>query len=339
MVKKWYKKLFHKLKSRFDKQFDNFSAHEGKNQRRPFIIPAKFGMYFGSGILVLLLLAFTYANQLIYLVAFFFGSFLFVVMHLTNNNIKSLRVENYSVSSTFLEVTPKIYITLKNEHKKYFARYIQIQLDNKQRRVVEELKPEESKVIVFDYPVKERGIVSYPKINISTTFPFGLFYSWKRVQWKNHFLVYPKRQGEQALPYLNKNSESEALNSANKMLKSQDGEFIMHKEFNSNDNYKRIDWRVFARKNKLYTKVYNEDESQAIYIDIEKKLKDSTEGSFEKRLSQITKWINECQKNNFHCLVKIPNQALQLPETPHEFELIYEYLALVKNETKESYGS
>lgn len=296
-------------------------------------------MYFGSGILVLLLLAFSYANQLIYLVAFFFGSFLFVVMHLTNNNIKSLNVESYFVPSTFLDLSPQVHITLKNTHRKFYSRYIQIELDNKQKRIIEELKPEESRIIIFDFPVKERGIVSYPKLTFSTTFPFGLFYSWKRVNWKNHFIVYPKRQGEQTLPYLNKNSDSEALSSANKLLRSQAGEFIMHKEFNNNDNYKRIDWRVFARKNKLYTKVYNEDESQAIYIDVEKKLTDPSEGNFEKKLSQITKWIYECQKNNFPCLIKIPNQTIQYPETPHDFELIYEYLALVKNENRTPRGN
>lgn len=326
-------KLSHKLRSRFNKQLDEFAAKEGRNQRRPFIIPSKFGLYFGGGILVLLILAFTYANQLIYLVAFFFSSFLFIVMHLTNNNIKHLYIEGLQIPSSFLDQLPKMQITLKNQHNKFFVRFIEIQVDGKIQKIVPEIKPEERLSISIPFPVTGRGLVAYPRITISTTFPFGIFYSWKRINWKNHFFVYPSRNGEQSFPQEAQLSENEVQAVLTKANKTSDGEFIMHKEYSSSDNFKRIDWRVFARKNKLFTKVYSEQQTQLIFIPVQTLLNLQSPDSFEKSLSQITKWIFEAQKNHYVCAIKFEDQPVTFPETPREYEAVYEKLALLKYPT------
>lgn len=323
-------KLSHKLKSRFNKQLDEFAAKEGRNQRRPFIIPSKFGFYFGGGILVLLILAFTYANQLIYLVAFFFSSFLFIVMHLTNNNIKHLSIEGFLIPSSFLDHPPKMQLTLSNIHTKFFVRFIDIQIDGKIQKIVPELKPGERLTISIPVPIVGRGLIAYPRITLSTTFPFGIFYSWKRINWKHHFFVYPARIGELNFPQDSQLSENEASAILTKASKISDGEFIMHKEYSPSDNFKRIDWRVFARKNKLFTKIYSEHQTQLIFIPIQTLLNLQSPEMFEKSLSQITKWIFEAQKNHYICAIKFEDQPIVLPETPREFESIYEKLALLK---------
>lgn len=330
MVKKWFMKLSHKLRSRFNKQLDEFAAKEGRSQRRPFIVPSKFGFYFGGGILVLLILAFTYANQLIYLIAFFFSSFLFIVMHLTNNNIKHLYVEGFQISSTFLDQLPKIQLTLNNQHNKFFVRFIDIQINGKTQKQIPELKPGEHLTIIIPLPAESRGLIAYPKVTLSTTFPFGIFYSWKRINWKNHFFVYPARQGELDFPQDSQLAENENQLLHAKANKASDGEFIMHKEYSPSDNFKRIDWRVFARKNKLFTKVYSEHQTRLIFIHLDELLNLQSPESFEKSLSQITKWIFTAQKNNFICAIKFNDQPMILPETPREYESIYEKLALLK---------
>lgn len=323
-------KLSHKLRSRFNKQLDEFAAKEGRSQRRPFIVPSKFGFYFGGGILVLLILAFTYANQLIYLIAFFFSSFLFIVMHLTNNNIKHLSIDGFQISSTFLDQIPKVLLTLGNEHNKFFVRFIEIQINGKSQKMVPELKPGEHLTISIPLPVTNRGLLAYPRITLSTTFPFGIFYSWKRVHWKNHFFVYPARQGELDFPQASQLSENDNQLLLAKANKASDGEFIMHKEYTPSDNFKRIDWRVFARKNKLFTKIYSEHQTRLIYIPVETLLNVQSLEAFEKSLSQITKWIFEAQKNHFICAIKFNDQPVILPETPREYDSLYEKLALLK---------
>lgn len=253
-------------------------------------------------------------------------------MHLTNNNIKHLQVENYQIHSTFLDQTPKVTITLKNAHDSFFIRYLKVTVEDENQKIISEIKPLKQTTVTLPLLVKSRGLISFPKITLSTTFPFGLFYSWKRVLWKNHFIVYPARTGDLDFPQSNSTEENEFQIRNSQSQKNANDEFIMHKEYSNTDNFKRIDWRVFARKNKLYTKVFSNEETKLIFISINSYLNDVDNDTFEKNLSQLTKWIFEAQKNNYICAVQFKDQTLKIPETPKDYELVYEYLALLQNE-------
>lgn len=327
MVKKWYQKLSIKLKSRFDLRYKK----DGKNQIRPYIIPSRFGIYFGLGILVLLLLAFTYANQLIYLIAFFYASFLFIVMHLTNNNIKYLKIENYYIPAFFADQKGKIFITIKNEHLKFSSRFIELRLDDsKVKKEIKLIKPLESILVTIDFEEKQRGLFPYSSLKIATKFPFEIFFSWKKLNWKLNYFVYPTREGELALPSLPKDKSNEKAIENITSRSQNEGNFYMHKEYALSDNSKRIDWKVFARKNKLYVKVFDEDNTSITFIDIPEQLTKLTAVNFEKKIYQLTKWINTAQKTNIPCIVRSNLNTIQLLETPKDFENIYEYLALAK---------
>lgn len=324
MVKKWLKKHF-----RTPKFLSKFTPDlKTKRQKRPFIIPSRFGLYFGSGILVLLALAYTYANQLIYLIAFFYSSILFISMHLTNNNIKPVEVSEFFIRNFFQDEMGKIKITLQNNHSKYYARFIQIDIpDYKIKTTIEEIPPNSYQTVEVDLALPTRGRYNYPKIVLSSKFPFNLFYSWKRLSWNEIFFAYPARQGSLSAPITSADELSKQLDLSSSLFTASSDNFLAHREYNSYDNHKRIDWKVYARKNKLFVKTFEAESSHVCYIDLTEYLR--TFNEFEKRLNQLSKWISEAQKWNTLFILKMKNEDVTFLDDRKKFEILFEKLSLV----------
>lgn len=327
MGKNWLKKFFKAPK--FPSSF--IRDVKTRRQKRPFIIPSRFGIYFGSGILVLLALAYTYANQLIYLIAFFYSSVLFIAMHVTNNNIKPVEISEFFIGNFFQDETGSVKITLQNTHSKYFARFIKIEVpDYKLQTVVPEIPPGGFKTIELFFSSDKRGRYTYPKIVLSTQFPFNLFYSWKRLNWDEIYYTYPARDGNTEPPYNNEDDLRKKLDLSSSIFESSTDNFLGHREYTPYDNYKRIDWKVFARKNKLFVKMYETQSARICFIDFTEYFNDV--GDFEKRIRQVTKWIVNAQKWNSLFIVKVSSNEILFLDDRKKFETVFEQLSVISPE-------
>lgn len=324
MERSWLKKYFKAPK--FPSKWT--PPAKSKKQKRPYIIPSRFGFYFGSGILVLIALAYTYANQLLYLIAFFYASILFIAMHLTNNNIKSVEISELFIRNFFQDETGSIKITLQNNHSKYFARFIQIEFsDFDVKTTIPEIPPSSFKTVEVSFSKNLRGQYVYPKINLSSKFPFNLFYSWKHLGWGEKFYVYPAREGSQEPPYSSEDEISKKLDLTLAQLDSKSDNFLGHKEYNQFENYKRIDWKVYARKNKLFVKTFETESSRICFIDFQEYFKNLTD--VEKRIKQLTKWIFEAQKWNILFVIKTKTDEVTFLDDRKKFETEFEKLSIL----------
>jgi uncharacterized protein (DUF58 family) len=323
LVKNWLKKFLKapKFPSKWTPDLKT------KRQKRPFIIPSRFGFYFGSGVLVLIALAYTYANQLLYLIAFFYSSILFITMHLTNNNIKSVEVSEYLIRNFFQDENGSIKVTLQNNHSKYFARFIQIEILNYDlKTIVEEIPPNSFRTIEISLPNRSRGRYEYPKISLSSKFPFNFFYSWKRLSWDDRYFVYPAREGTQDPPYSSEDELSKKLDLSSAQFSSNSDNFLGHREYNQYDNYKRIDWKVFARKNKLFVKTFETESSRICFIDLPDYFRSTAD--FEKRINQLTKWISDSQKWNTLFIIRADSDEITFLDDRKKYEMIFEKLSV-----------
>jgi hypothetical protein len=324
LERNWLKKYFKALKfpSRWTPSVKSIK------QKRPYIIPSRFGFYFGSGILVLIALAYTYANQLIYLIAFFYASILFISMHLTNNNIKSVEISEFFIRCFFQDETGSIKITLQNNHSKYFARFIQIEFSEYNiKTTIPEIPPNSFKTVEINLTRNHRGQYDYPKINLSSKFPFNLFYSWKRLGWGEKFYVYPAREGSQVPPYSSEDELSKKLDLTSAQIDSKSDNFLGHKEYTQFENYKRIDWKVYARKNKLFVKTFETESSRICFIDFSEYFKNFSD--VEKRIKQLTKWIFEAQKWNTLFVIKSENEEVTFLDDRKKFETVFKKLSVL----------
>lgn len=327
MVKKWLRKYF-----RIPKFLYRFTPDlKTKRQKRPFIIPSRFGFYFGSGILVLIALAYTYANQLIYLIAFFYSSLVFIAMHLTNNNMKSVEVSEFFIRNFFQDEPGKIRITLQNTHSKYSARFILIELPaHKLKTVIDEIPPNAYRTVEIDLTLSARGRYAYPKLVLSSRFPFNLFYTWKRLSWNEQFLLYPAREGSAQPPCTSEDEISKKIDLSSAIRAANSDNFLGHRSYNQYDNYKRIDWKVYARKNKFFVKTFETDSARICFVDTTEYLRPWDD--FDKRIKQLTKWIFEAQKCTTLFVVKLKNDEILFLDDRKKFESLFEKLSVFSSQ-------
>tara|TARA_B110001454_G_scaffold219202_1_gene252036 strand:+ start:128619 stop:129386 length:768 start_codon:yes stop_codon:yes gene_type:complete len=252
-------------------------------------------------------------------------------MHLTNNNIKSVEISELFIRNFFQDETGSIKITLQNNHSKYFARFIQVELtDFKISAVIPEIPPNSFKTIELPLTQMTRGRHAYSRIHLSSKFPFNLFYSWKRLSWPEQFFVYPAREGTQDPPYSSEEELSKKLDLTSAHLDSKSDSFFGHREYNRYDNYKRIDWKVFARKNKLYVKTYETESSRICYVDFKDYF--INRADIEKRLTQLTKWIFEAQKWNTLFVIKTAEDEILFLDDRKKCETTFEKLSVISAE-------
>jgi hypothetical protein len=154
-----------------------------------------------------------------------------------------------------------------------------------------------------------------------------LFYSWKRLAWGERFFVYPAREGSQEPPFSSEDELSKKLDLTSAQLDSKSDNFLGHKAYNQFENYRRIDWKVFARKNKLFVKTFETESSRICFIDFSDYFKNISD--VEKQIKQLTKWIFEAQKWNTLFVIKTETEEITFLDDRKKFETVFEKLSVL----------
>ncbi|OYZ15232.1 MAG: hypothetical protein B7Y39_16560 [Bdellovibrio sp. 28-41-41] len=110
-------------------------------------------------------------------------------------------------------------------------------------------------------------------------------------------------------------------------MDSKSDNFLGHKEYNQFENYKRIDWKVYARKNKLFVKTFETESSRICFIDFPEYFKNFPD--IEKRIKQLTKWIAEAQKWNTLFIIKTETGEVTFLDDRKKFETVFEKLSVL----------
>lgn len=148
------------------------------------------------------------------------------------------------------------------------------------------LRPGERKTVRLSLPAKVRGRYENPDIWVSGTFPLGLCFAWKTFSASGVHYVYPRPVGR---PF-----EEVIFNGNGEGVLEQKGTDDVggHRPYVAGDLLARMDWKVFARSEKLVVKTFEGSGGDRILLRWEDTafLDDP-----EARLRQLSFWISECQ--------------------------------------------
>ncbi len=147
------------------------------------------------------------------------------------------------------------------------------------------LKPGERKTVRLSLPAKVRGRHENPDIWVSGTFPLGLCFAWKTFSASGEHFVYPRPVG--------RSFEEGIFNGSGEGLLERKGSDDVggHRPYVAGDLLTRMDWKVFARSEKLVVKTFEGSGGDRIVLRWEDTafLEDP-----EARLRQLSFWISEC---------------------------------------------
>jgi uncharacterized protein (DUF58 family) len=253
---------------------------------RIYIFLTISGGYFCSLIFILFLISLSYANSLAYFCSFLFLSIVWVSCVVTNYNLHGLEVLRLKTEDIYFENDPVLVeLDFKNKGKK--PRFdIEASIENSESEFVNELGSGESASIKIFLTKRRVGVYTIKKADLCTTFPFGLFRSWKPYHFKKEIYVLPTPK-HHSLPI----EISKETDEGNQKSNQLNDEFKSHKKY-SREGVGRIDWKIFARRDELLLKEY-EGEVSHNYKFNEKLLGNN---SFKEKLAIMTYWVLEAEK-------------------------------------------
>ena len=160
------------------------------SHKRIFILPTKNGLGFVVLIIVLLLIAFVYNNNLIYILGFLLASIFFVTIIHSFKSLAGLTIKKGKSNAVFAGEAAPFTLHLKNSgHEQRLSLQINLSGENP---VHTHLSTMDQTHVTLYAPTTKRGWYQCGTVTVSSKFPLGLFRTWSPINFDYKTLVYPK---------------------------------------------------------------------------------------------------------------------------------------------------
>jgi uncharacterized protein (DUF58 family) len=252
------------------------------NHRRIFILPTQRGLGFVVLIVVLLLIAFVYNNNLAYLLGFLLASIFFITILHSYRSLAGLIIQPGASKAAFAGEAAGFTFHISNpaRHQRHHLR-LTLQSDQ-----VISLVENQQKNLLLYVDAKQRGWLACPTFTLSSTYPLGLFRAWSPLRFQCEALVYPRPATiERPFP------ESQGVDGEQGQGRKGGDDFYGIKTYQPGDSIRQIHWKAFAKGQGLYRKEYGGTAVSELWLNLEQ-----TPGhTIEERLCQLCRWIIDAE--------------------------------------------
>jgi uncharacterized protein (DUF58 family) len=266
-------------------------------QKSTYILPTRAGFLLVGIILLMMIAATNYQNNLAFLLTFLILSLGLVSILFTFKNLQGLIFKIGMVESVFASQMLQVCIHLSSQSKQnHFT--IGTGLSDSSVYFTDVLSEHDNQIII---PIQSqyRGWFKLPRIMATSSFPFGLLKVWTWFQFATPVLIYPKPIEPPVKAEQGGYDEEEG---ATKVSGSDD--LYGLKNYQAGDPISRIDWKALARERGLFSKEFVAYQSQDLVFD----WSDFPTVEKELRLSYLCYLVVEASKCNYE-------YSLRLPET------------------------
>lgn len=287
-----------------------FNAPQSTNQpiklthRRIFIMPTQRGVAFVGLIVLLLLIAFIYNNNLIYMLAFLLlGIFFITILH-SFKSINELVLRQGKVNAVFVGENAQFNLYIENQHQipRYGLKFSGKNIISQQI----DIPANTTEKVILLSKTKQRGWHALDKVTLACEFPLGLFRAWSQLNFDLKTLVYPAPANVE-MPFP-ENTGSNTQTGFTKPVTGDD-DFYGLASYQAGDSIKQIHWKAYAKGLGLFSKQYtgNVSISEDIWLDYEQTHAQNTEA----RLSQLCRWVIDAEKLELNYGFKLADFSLQ----------------------------
>jgi uncharacterized protein (DUF58 family) len=274
-----------------------------EKHRKTYILPTLYGVAFGVVCILLLGIAFASTNNAVYFLCFLLTVLGIQSLVTTNQNTERLDIARIEVEDYFADEIGFARVQLQNNSSEDLHE-LTLELSTDNRMDVATLRAQERKDIQLLLKNSRPGVHPFPALRISSDFPFHFARSWKKHYSEVTFGVFPARRGHPDFP-------PEAFADIHLQINNQD-EFKSHREYNSSDSPRRIDWKVTARLDKMMVKEYDQQTTTKVTL----RWEDCSQVEPDNKKSQLSLWIDSAEKKNFEYALVLPTQNFEFGKGP-----------------------
>ncbi len=269
------------------------------DQRRIFIMPNRFGGWFGMLLLILLLSSINYQNNLSFGLTFMLASLFVVTVLHTFRNMSGLHITAGDSQPAFVgEDAAFTVIFTRQGARQYEAIYAQ--WPEGPRQSVDLVEESEARVHLYT-PAKQRGILCPGRMLVETFYPAGMIRAWSWVDLGMEAIVYPKPIETGPVPAA-AGSEEEGDHTAG----TGSDDYAGIREYRTGDSLKHVVWRTWARGQGLHTKEFEARLDRRTWLDW-----DYFPGmDRENRLSRLCYWVLQYDRKRAEYGLRLPGQEI-----------------------------
>lgn len=267
--------------------------------RRVFILPTRAGLAYAGLLLVLLLGAINYSNNLIFGLTFLLAGLGLVAMLHTYRNLVRLELQAGQGRPGFAGEGIGFQIWLRPG-------------DGRPRQAIE-LRTSEGRIAELDIDTQstsawltrqaeQRGRLPLGRVTVSTCFPLGLFRAWSRLDFAHAEPAYPAPAPPGPLP---PQAADAGHGDVGRAGTGQD-DFRGPRPYRPGDSLRQVDWKALARERGLLTKEFAAAQMPEDWFDFET----LAEADTEARLRRLCRWILDAERDRHTYGLRLPGLTL-----------------------------
>src|SRR3990167_6043852 len=251
------------------------------DRRHVYILPTRSGLLFGLLLAGMLIGSINYTLSLGFVLTFWLGGLGVVAMLHTWRNLAHLAVTPGRINPVFAGESALFNIVVSD--RSHRARYAINLQRGEETPVLSDVPADGSTAITLLLPAVRRGWLKPGRISVSTRFPLDLFHAWGYVELDAACLVYP-RPAPPGMPLPVASVQAKPQGS---LAAGGDEDLSGLRTYRHGDSMRRVDWKASAREQGLYTKEFQGQGQQILWLAWEMTSGHDTEA----RLSLLTRWV------------------------------------------------
>ncbi|MBD2859060.1 DUF58 domain-containing protein [Spongiibacter sp. KMU-158] len=295
------------LRAQAERRFNAWLARRSPPQRalslnhsQTYIFPSKPGLLFLGMLLLILLLAINYQNNLVFALCFtLFSLFLVCILH-TFANLSGLSLRAGAAEPVFAGEDAHFHLHLKSGARARYA--VSLGFNGQESQIAEMAGANEELTIRLPFPTTQRGLLKPNRLRVRSDFPLGLLRCWSLPALDWQCLVYPQPRALRPLQTAESSGEEGGAD------RLHDGEqFSGFERYQPGESPRRIYWKAYAKGQELLSKHFEQSLSHELILDWE-----SLPGlGTEDRLSTLCAWALECDQRGLGFGLSLPNQIIE----------------------------
>lgn len=291
------------------------------NQRRIFIFPSRQGAYFLGVLLLLLIAAINYQNNLIYLLLFSLLSLMNSAILFNYFNLSGLQLEFLRAQPSFAGDVVAFTVRISRSHSRFYHR-LALSWPKQTVSFIDLLEQDRAECQVYCQS-QQRGLFKPGRLLLESYYPLGLIRCWTWVDLDFSAVVYPKPEAL-STKEVHHGDGDDGLEKPS--FEAED--FFGFRSYQAGDSLRHVDWRSLARGLPLQSKVYAKQSSQELWVDWH-----ALQGvPTEQRLSQLCFWALTLEKEGAIWGLRLPQQDIAPAQGERHLQQVLTALALFEVE-------
>ena len=291
-------------------------------QRNVYILPTRAGFTFAATLLVMLLASINYQLNLGFALTFLLIGAGLVSMHLTHGNLRGLTLHLRPASPGFAGEPAMLEVVITNPGRERLALALHFEDRGAHGRAFawsDVPAGGQASARVSLVPA-HRGWHPVPAMVVETVFPFGLFRAWTVWRPAARVLAWPRP--EATPPPLPVSASTPADERASS--RSAGSELDGVRPWRRGDSMRQVAWKKVARSGELVSR----ETSGSVQRELWLAWADAQTGDAELRLSRLTAWLLQAEREGLAWGLRLPGRELPLGQGEAQRRAALDALAL-----------